>query len=777
GASFAGRWRLDPIPLVFEAQEWAPLEAALQQRARLFDAILADLYGPKRLLRDHLLPGEMFLGHDGYLLPAHGITLPGPRQLPIAAVDLAHGPDGWTVVTDRTQAPSGIGYALANRRLVTRVMEPLFRDLQPNRLRGFFDVLQHALHRAAPAGVASPRTVLLSPGTAGDTAYDQALVSTILGHPLVVADDLMVRDGAVWLRTGGRRQRVHVIHRHVDGDWMDPLDLRPDSRLGVPGLLAATRRGAVSVVNPIGAGVLENVGMAPYLDAVTRAVLGEDLQLRSPQTWWCGREADRSHVLANLERLVIRPTSRSNTPTIRPGWELDAAGRADLVGRIQAQPWAWAAQEPVEAATSPVITGSGLSPRVTGLRAFRIAVDDEYVVMAGGLAKVAGSEGQTLVRIEHGVLTKDVWVLGGATTPAWRSLRVVAGAGESGGAALPSLSPRAAGDLYWMGRYAERAESTARLVAVTENLVDDHLTRAGSAGHTAMEVLLGALASVTGVPGVAAAEPGHESEVTDHVRTLLLDAEQPGSVAFAARRTAQNAIGLREILAPETVGVLGTLSEKLTEARESVELFDPQGVCAQVLQSCLALAGSFGESIVRDEIWTFVDAGRRVERAQATVGLLRRTLTTQHSPVAEAVIVEMVLRAGDSLITYRRRMAAGVGSTVPAAEALDLLLDEPANPRSVRYQLERLLAHVEGEDDARVRQVVEAAVALLTGAEFEALVVGDRAGLTALLADLDAHLREVSHLIERTHFAPQRPIHTFAERERPGRVYPAGGGQ
>ncbi|WP_203567882.1 circularly permuted type 2 ATP-grasp protein [Aestuariimicrobium ganziense] len=761
------RWQVDPIPLIFDQDEWAPLAEGLQQRARLLDAILTDLYGERRLLKSHLLPAELFLGHDGYLLPADGVTIPGPRQLPVAGADIARGPDGWVVMTDRTQAPAGIGYALANRRLITRVMEPLFRASRASTLRGFFDVMQHALHRAAPPGVTSPRIVLLSPGPSSETAYDQALVATLLGHPLVVADDLMVRDGAVWLRAGGRRLRVHVIQRRVDGDWMDSLELRPESRLGVPGLMAAARRGVVSVVNPIGAGVVENIGMAPYLNRVAREVLGEDLKLAAPQTWWCGDPASRSHVLTNMERLVLRPISRSNRPTLRPGWEMTAAAREQMAAQIEAEPWAWAAQELIDSSTAPVITKEGLSPRAMVLRTFRIAVDDDYVVMPGGLAKVASNEKKPVVQTERGVITKDVWVLEGAQDPVWSFLRLVPSEEGTGIATMPALTPRAAGDLYWLGRYAERAESTARLVAVADNLVDDHISRPGSAGHTALETLLDAVSQLTGV--TARIDPDdRQGAVIEQLRTLLIDQDRLGTVSFAVERTTQNALSVRELLSPETVGILGSLTDRLDQERESDDLFDAQGVSSAVLQSCLALAGIFGESIVRDEIWLFVDAGRRLERAQAMVGLLRHTIAELRSPVAEAVIVEMALRVSDSLITYRRRMAAGVGSVVPAIAALELLLEDATNPRSVRYQLDRLVHHFSGDDGAPIRSAVEAARELTTDVDHDAIFTGNREGLANLLTDLDLRLRDLSRTIEREHFAPQRPSRAFAVPEREG---------
>ena len=321
----ARNWSLDPIPLLLSSPEWDRLEAGLAQRAVLLDAVLGDIYGERRLVQRGLLPAETFLGHAGFLHQATSIRLPGPRQLVLAAADLARDDTGaWRLLGDRAQAPSGAAYAMANRRIIARVLPTLHRRTDLARLRGFFDTMRQALQAAAPTGVDVPRVVVLSPGPLSETAYDQALTATLLGFPLVESDDLTARDGQVWLRTTGGLERVDVLLRRVDADWCDNLELRPESRLGVPGLVEAARLGACSVVNPLGAAVLENVALLPYLASVCRAVTGEDLLLRPAQTWWCGDATQRSHVLANLDRLVIKATSRGVGPASRFGWELGA---------------------------------------------------------------------------------------------------------------------------------------------------------------------------------------------------------------------------------------------------------------------------------------------------------------------------------------------------------------------------------------------------------------------------------------------------------------------
>ena len=371
----AGRaWSLDPVPVVLDFAQWARLEHGLEQRAGVLDALFADAYGRRRFVRDGLVPPEVILGHPGFLRAADGVRMiPGDRQLVLAATDLARDAAGnWTVLADRTANPSGSGYAMANRRITTRVMASLHRAHSLSRMRGFFHAMSVALQRISPTGADVPRVVLLSPGTASETAYEQGFLATLLGFPLVEAEDLTVRDAQVWLRVPHRADRVDVVLRRVDADWCDPLDLRPESQLGLPGLVEATRLGHVAVANPLGAGFLENPGLLPFLPGVARAVLGSELELPAAQTWWCGDDASRSHVLAALDRLVIKPIARGVRSATRYGWLLSSAERAALADRIAAQPWRWVGQEPLPMSTAPVVTSRGLEPRWFLLRTFGV---------------------------------------------------------------------------------------------------------------------------------------------------------------------------------------------------------------------------------------------------------------------------------------------------------------------------------------------------------------------------------------------------------------------
>ena len=383
-------WALDPLPVLLDADRWTELAAGLAQRAELLELLLADLYGPRRTLRSGLLPLELVLGHEGYVRGwGRAPGAPARRELFLAGADIARTPQGWQLVSDRVQAPSGAGYAMANRRVVARVLPAVHRRSRIQRLGPFFDAVRAGLQELAPATdrADAPRVVLLTPGPQSETAFEQALLSSLLGFPLVQGSELTVRDGRVWQRALGRLEPVDVILRRLDAAWCDPLDLRQDSQLGVPGLLEAARLGTVVVVNGIGSGVLENPGLLPYLPALAAALLDEPLTLPAAPTWWCGDPTGRSHVLARMPDLLIKPIARSADRATLVGAQLSATERAGLAARIEAEPHAWVGQELLHPSTAPVITPDGrLDPRPVVLRAFAVARNGRFQVLDGALA-------------------------------------------------------------------------------------------------------------------------------------------------------------------------------------------------------------------------------------------------------------------------------------------------------------------------------------------------------------------------------------------------------
>ncbi|HSC64161.1 MAG TPA: circularly permuted type 2 ATP-grasp protein, partial [Caldimonas sp.] len=486
-------WEVDPIPLVLPADEWATIAAGIEQRADLLNRVLGDLYGPQTLMKGGAIPPSVIFGHRGFLAPAEGWRPAGGRHLLQYAADLARSPDGrWWVVNDRTQAPSGSGYALENRLVVSRVFPQMFRELPVQHLAGFFDALRSSLLHWAPRGDGPTRIVLLTPGPYNETYFEHALLARYLGFTLVEGNDLTVRDDRVWLKTIDGLQRVHAIVRRQDDDYCDPLELRSDSALGIAGLTDCARRGNVLLANALGSGVLESGALLGYLPRLSRELLDEPLQLPSIATWWLGEPAAFEDAWQRPERLIVKPIERSpNEPSIVVG-SLSAEDREALRRRIAQRPQHYVAQEWVHVSQAPVLEGAtngdaaarafgALAARTVGLRVFAVATPSGWRVMPGGLTRVAGDEDSPVIAMQRGGRSKDTWVLADGPVNAEFSLLSNTVTVDDLVGADATLASRAAENLFWFGRYAERCDATARLLRVAiGQVLEEANTRIGT---------------------------------------------------------------------------------------------------------------------------------------------------------------------------------------------------------------------------------------------------------------------------------------------------------
>ncbi|MFT4109757.1 circularly permuted type 2 ATP-grasp protein [Propionicimonas sp.] len=747
-------WLVDPLPLPLDASDWASLERGLTQRAVLLDAVLADLYSDRTLLRDRVLPPAAILAHPGFTRPADRIPAARRRQLVLTATDLAHDASGtWRVISDRTQAPAGAGYAMATRRIVSRVLAGLHRSSDLARLRGFFHAMTGALLDAAPGGSETPRVVLLSPGSASETSYDQGFLAAMLGFPLAEADDLVVSKGRVWLRAGDTLDPVDVILRRVDALLADPLEFRGNSEVGLPGMVETARRGAVTVVNPVGVGVLDNPALIAHLRPVAHALLGEDLLLDSPTTWWCGQEAELGHVLANLERLVVKPVARTGGPAVRYGWLLSAGERDDLARRIREEPWAWCGQEPIELSTAPVVTPTGLEPRRFVLRTFGVASGDDYEFLPGGLGRVAASTREHTVSSLAGTLAKDVWVPASAVEGS-EPERVRPRLTLARESALP---PRVAHTLMTIGRFAERAEGTARLVKVADDLAEDFSARPGSWGAAASARLVDAVARITRI------ERWYAESSLGYLTRVALDPRARGGVHHAARRLTSEAQEVRDLMSVDIWSVFSRLERTLASPPDEEDALQP--LLADVLESLLAYAGIMAQSMVRDSSWAFLDAGSRLERARHTVSLLRHTMLEPAPGPTADLVADAVLRSGESIITHRRRAASGTGPATATESVRQLLVHDPANPRSVAHSLAALAADLRMVGDERLAGQADAILA-----DVDALADAAPDDAAERLHQLAAALEGLGERIAARHFVRQATRRTAETWSTPRQV-------
>ncbi|MDO9356000.1 MAG: circularly permuted type 2 ATP-grasp protein [Solirubrobacteraceae bacterium] len=751
-------WKLDAVPTIIPSGEWQRIETAVGQRAELLSLVLADLYGPRDLLKRGLLPPSVVFQHAGFLQACQGIRLPTERQLFTYALDLGRDDDGtWTVLADRTQAPSGSGYALENRTVMSRVLPSLYRGANVHRLEPFFRALRTSLASVAPRGVEEPRIVVLTPGPLNETAFEHALLSSRLGYPLVEAADLVVREDGVKMRSPGKLEPVHVILRRVDGHYCDPLELRGDSQLGVPGLVEATRRGMVSVVNTLGSGALENPALMRFLPAIARELLGEDLALPCVPAWWCGEPTELSHTLEHLGSLVLRPISRSAGQSSIFGAQCSVEELDALRRRIQAHPERWVAQAPLALGDVPTLTPDGLEPRRSVLRTFAVATADGYTVMPGGLTRAAPSIEPGPVSNQAGAIAKDTWVIASEPQVA-SSLAVLGGplADESGELAM--LSAGAAENLWWLGRYAERAEASTRLLRTVHDRRNEFQGSSDAPGLAALDLLRTALTTVTDTKRTESDDPW-----SDFVG-ILVDDRRPGTLAHSVRSMLEAAHAVRDQLSSDVWLVVGQLDRKLTRLRGRTDLRSPelQGALQQVLQGLLGLSGLSQESMVRDLAWRFLDGGRRVERALQLLALLRSTVPASPSGVTGSLVLESVVTAAESIITYRRRSRLHWHLET----VLQLLVLDEDNPRSVASQLAALTADLEAiprvgtrlRTDQRL--VLEATTTLRTcdpAGLVNAYGGAHPVALTNFLATIEGQLRDAAAAVERDQFLLRLP--------------------
>jgi uncharacterized circularly permuted ATP-grasp superfamily protein/uncharacterized alpha-E superfamily protein len=723
-------WVLDPLPILLTAAEWREIELGVAQRARLFDALLADIYGPQQLLADGTVPTELPFGHPNFLWPCHGITPAGGHWLHVHAVDISRSADGrWWALDDRTQTPSGLGYALENREIVSRVFPDLLGDLGVSSLGGFFGALRENLLRHAPEEEI-PLAVVLTPGAFNETYFEHAYLARQLGLPLVEGHDLTVRGDTVYLKTLGGLRRVHAILRRLDDDFCDPVELRADSALGVPGLIGVVRAGRVVLANGLGSGVLESAAWMGFMPAAAERLLGETLRLPSVATWWCGERLALDYVLDNIERLVIKPTYPNQHFRTVFGRDLGVAARENLTKRLIARPHAYVAQERLAFSQAPVWrsgggTGAGGQPgfsaRALGIRVYAIATPSGYRVMPGGLARIA-SDAADIVSMQRGGGSKDVWVL--APDRRWVDESMAAGAAPRS-ARHDDLPSRLAENLFWLGRYSERCEDKARLLRATLRVRPNALLW----------------------PQVL--------ETCGHfVAPALFDDVHPLSLAADLQRLGWCAAQARSRLSAENWRAIGVLQREFQEA--ALAKRDPRGTLNALLLSLAGLAGFALDDMTQDDGWRLMMIGRRLERLQFLAELLAQRLRSGETPVQSEL--EWLLDIGDSTITYRTRYLAAPR----LGPVIDVLVFDQTNPRALAFQwhaLEHSLVRVAASLGGAPDDTLDEAVGLVEEMQLSAIegdsprAVRARQGLAEQLSGLGLAAGRLSDRLSLKYFS------------------------
>jgi uncharacterized circularly permuted ATP-grasp superfamily protein/uncharacterized alpha-E superfamily protein len=679
-------WQLDPLPLPLSAEEWREIEAGVVQRTQLLNQLLQDLYGEQRLLSSGVVPAELAFGHPNFLWPALGVRPARDVWLHVHAVDMARAPDGrWWVLGDRTQTPSGLGYALENRQIVSRVFPGLINELNVRPLTGFLQAMLESL--LADADDAEPLAVVLTPGPFNETYFEHAYLARHLGVPLVQGQDLTVRADTVYLKTFAGLRRVHAILRRLDDDFCDALELRADSALGVAGLLGAVRAGRVALANALGTGVLESPAWQGFLPGAAQALRGEPLRMPSVATWWCGERPALEYVLAHLDKLVIKSVfpNQSFEPVF--GRHLNSAERSALKQRLQARPNAYVAQERVLLSHAPTWrsgTRMRLTPRALTLRVYAVWTPQGYQVLPGGLARIAADGARDIVSSQRGGGSKDVWVLADQQTAPTLALLSASATRKS---ELPSQLVE---NLFWLGRYSERCENKARLLRATLAVRAD----GGS-----------------WPPALAACVQFGVLEAAVDAGVSLYDESLPFGLAADLGRFGWASTQARSRLSAAHWHSVSLMQRLFHDAGNSSS--EPVETLDRLLVSLTSLSGFALDDMTQDDGWRMLMLGRRLERVLFLCELLERLVS--EGPDEAHRLLSWALEVCSSSITYRTRHV-----THPQlGPVLQLLVSDASNPRAIAFQWGKIRRTLHDISDS-------------IGADLASLLAGPAAALSAL---------------------------------------------
>lgn len=780
-------WPLDLVPLIISAEEWRTIEAGVLQRARLLNAVLADVYGPQRMISGGRLPPILLEADPNFLRPCHNIKPKGGIHLHLSAVDLARAPDGkWWVLADRTEAPSGAGYALENRSVIGRVLGDCLGQMPVKPLTSFFSALRDGLAALAPEnageGPHRPRIVLLTPGSYNETYFEHVYLARHLGITLVEGADLTVRDRRVYLKTVSALEPVDVILRRLDDAFCDPLELRADSRLGVAGLTEAARAGNVTVANALGSGVLQAMAFKPFLPPLCRALLDEDVLLPDVASWWCGGKAELDYVLARLDKLVIKPAFPAIGMEPVFGAELSDTERSELASRIAARPLDFVGQERVALSHAPVWHEDRLQPRPMVLRVFVAAGPDGFVVMPGGLTRVSPETARPIVSMQRGGGSKDTWVLGtladaGAgearsPMPVERANVIPLSEAPARRAPTNELPSRAADGLFWVGRYAERTEGILRLLrTLLMGLTDTARPWSGRDAEPLCNLAswLRLLPSLD-LPSAPAAV------LVPMVQATLADPQHPNGVAANLQNLLRSAAGVRDHMPPDCWRAVMALARHAPVPSSRPTAVQLLLRLDEFVTLTNALWGIIEESIPREAGWRFLEIGKRLERAIHLIAIVRGA---PGSVAADAHHVDesRMLNAILALTGVRAPSGLRPDWMPDRAAVLNAALAQKGDPRGLRFQLAALSDHlaalpqptgvgVAGQGMvAGAREIVDAARAMVQGSIYHAAQssgqsrhgAGSPDPMRDAFARLDGLLAEVSSLLAQAYFA-----HAFA---------------
>ncbi len=683
-------WNLNIIPFIMHKKEWEEVERGLKQRVHLLDLVVKDIYGERQLLKKGILPHEVIFGHRGFLRQCDGISLNTEKYLSVYAADLSRGPDGrmW-MVNDRVQTPSGMGYSLENRTVISSVLPQIYKQNAITDQDGFFNNFNQLLVDAAPNKIQNPNIVVLTPGPHNETYFEHAYLASYFGYPLVRGSDLLVRDGKLWMKSLKALKQIDVVYRRVDDIFVDPLELREDSYLGVAGLLDVVRRKNVSIVNPVGVGVIENSGLIPFMPAIAKFFLDEKLILPQIATWWCGQKKELDHVIANISKLVIKRIDRSSRETIVFTEFLSPEALEALILKIKNKPHLYVAQEKITFSTAPNFTKGKLEPRNMVCRAFAIANKDHYDIMSGGLVRVSSTE-DVRVSNQRGGTSKDFCIIDETYKKTRKSNYF--NSFSSNATELSDLPSLTAENLYWAGRYVGRALITSRHLRTVLKEVANSDTAIDLKADNKITTLLQTITQLTNAyPGFIGSkgEP-MVSDVKKELIALVVDKTKSGSLAHTISMFSNSYYSIRNLWSTDMWRVFDSIHKLwnpiLKEDTDNLSYKRIIKVLDQLITRIIAFMGLIEESILVEQGLLLYFIGLNLERAILNTTSYQSMLTIATEEHVEYEILEAMLHSHESLNIYRYSYR----SHINIESVLSLVLLNTKYARSLTFLVGRL---------------------------------------------------------------------------------------
>ena len=758
-------WNLDIIPFIIHHNEWQQIEQGLIQRAKLFNLILKDIYGEQRLIKDGILPLEVVYCHTGFLRECCGIDQSPNHHLVTYSADIARDTKGnFWILNDRTQAPSGSGYVLENRMAMARIVPELFNGLRVKRLSGFYNAMREAFIACA-RHTDNPRIVVLTPGPENETYFEHSFLASHLGFTLVQGEDLMVKDNYVWLKTLSGLEKVDVIVRRVDDIYCDPLELKEDSQLGVPGLLQVIREGNVSIANPLGSSVVENPGLIPFLPAIAKYFHFEPLKLPTVAAWWCGQAKELQYVLANLPFLIIKKIYRE--PFSHSSIDVSTLNSLEfnkLKNQIIAQPYLFVAQEKVVFSDTPSFESGKIQQSHALFRSFVVNDGKEYVVMEGGLTRTSLDKQNIIISNQSGSYSKDTWVISDDEPTLGFGYRREYDSIQYQLQSKNILPSRSAENLFWVGRYTERILANTRFQRTVMQFVED-ANKAFYDDHQLLkQTLLSALTNFAHVyPGFTGKDAGRKiSQPWDEFANMLFNSKLSGSLAYNMASFHRAMQSVRDYWSTDTWRVMRDMEENMhhAETQKYRGHYKLLSFVDGLITSLMAFVSLNSESISRGHGFKIMDIGRKIEHCLLLNALLQSLLVQKNEDSIQYLLKEAALTIDENLINYRFKYRTHLQLLL----MLDLLLFDAENPRSLIYQVNKLKAHMAdlpgGSTDLTMplhMQYVNDLIALLTGADrVEIAMLSSNASkyqnLDDFLNQINGLLISISNVISKTYF-------------------------